>query len=118
MQRIQKRTSTTFTNLQTLLCWSSSDLTFDRIQGGDALDGRRCDRRSVGHMQLVKFASYVRPTCPLLDLSPIIKMMESRVAIGLQESAEAAQMLSGMLAATIRRVGEPDRRRGAIPRRP
>ena len=40
------------------------------------------------------------------------------VAVGLQESAEAAQMLPWVFAATIRRVGEPHSRRSHISRRP
>jgi hypothetical protein len=45
--------------------------------------------------------------CGFDDPAAFVEMMESSIAIGLQDTGEVAQMLLGMFSLTIFRVGEP-----------
>ena len=71
----------------------------------------------VGDLDVVELAPHMRPAGGLADAAGVVEMMEAGVAIGLQGPAEAVQMPARMLALAVRRVGEPDRRRGGIVRR-
>src|SRR5580692_1915479 len=114
MERLQHGTSTSGTSLPSLVRRPGSNLTFDRIQLPNTLQGFGGQWRSMRYLQLIELASYVRPAGRFLYPSTLIKMMESGVGIGLQDATEAAQMFSRMLTTTIRRVGKPHRCRRVV----
>jgi hypothetical protein len=88
--------------LQSLVRWPASNLAFDGVQLPNAPQGFASKRRGMGYLQVVKLPTHMRPTGRFLYPSTLIKMMESGIGIGLQRSAEAAQMFSRMLTPAIR----------------
>src|SRR5262252_6569673 len=101
MKRIEQRTSTSRSRLQTLFGRPASNITFDGVQLRDAPQGLGGQRRIMPHLQIVELAPHVRPAGRFLDLSALIEMMEPGVGVRLQSAAEPAQVLARMLAAPI-----------------
>jgi len=69
-------------------------------------------------MNVVELASGMGPTGNLIDVAAVVEMMKSSVGIGLQRTLEVLQMLAGMFALAIRRVGKPHGWRGVLASRP
>ena len=59
---------------------AASDLGFDGIECGDALDGLGCRRQRMGNMDLVELAPRVRPASRFDDGSIFVEMLEAGVA--------------------------------------
>src|SRR6266481_7108738 len=68
----------------------------------------------MGNLDVIELAANMRPTRGFLNESAVIEVMETSVAIGLQNAAEAAQVLFGMIALAIWRVTKPNGRRSRI----
>ena len=95
-----------------LVWWPTADLLLNGIQGCDSFQSLTGKRRGVRLLQVVELAPDVRPAGNFLDAAILfIELIESGVGIGLQRTAKPAQMLLGMFALAIGRVGEPYRRR-------
>ena len=90
---------------------------FDAIQRADPLQRLPRHRRSVRLFQIVELAPHVRPARGLMNAAIFVELIEARVGIGLQRAAKLLQMLRGMLALAIRRVGKPHGGRGGVARR-
>ena len=86
---------------------STANRFFDSIQRADPLQRLPCHRRTVRLFQIVKMTPHVRPARRWFDATIFIELIESRIGIGLQRTAKPFQMLRGMFAFAIRRVGEP-----------
>ena len=65
-------------------------------------------------LEIVEFSSDVRPTCGFLNAAIFTEVIESGVGIRLEDAMKVTQVLCGMLALAIRRVGEPHRRRRSL----
>ncbi len=85
----------------------AAGLAFDIVECADTLNGFGRNRRTVGHLDVVELTPDVRPAGSFDDFTALIKVMESGLAIGLQNARELAQMLPGMFTLAIFRVGEP-----------
>jgi len=59
-------------------------------------------------MNVVELAPGMCPARHFINSAAFIEMMKAGVGIGLQSAFEVLQMLPGMLALAIRRVGEPN----------
>ena len=73
------------------------DLIFHGIQGADAFESLERRRGALGLMHVEEFAAHVSPASGLDQrvLHPIVQAVESAIRIGLQDTAEGLQMVSG-----------------------
>lgn len=62
-------------------------------------------------MQVVDFPASVGHACSFLDATVEIQLGVTSERVGLQHASEVREMLLGMFTTSIRRIGEPDRRR-------
>src|SRR5215467_14220507 len=69
-------------------------------------------------VEIVKLASDVRPTRRLHDAPRLIKLVESRVTIRLQDARVSLQVFCWTLPLPVRRVSKPHGRRCFAARRP
>src|SRR5579859_5673798 len=72
----------------------------------------------MGYVQVVKLPAHVSPAGSFLDATVTVEVVESGIAIGLQDAVEAAQVLAWMFASAIRGEAEPHRRWCLVARRP
>src|ERR1700694_4226448 len=79
----------------------ASNLFLDPVQRCDALDRFGCDRRLVRFLQVVELAPDMRPTCRFLHTAALIDLVETSIAIGLQNAGELREMLLRVLAFAI-----------------
>src|SRR5690606_32846951 len=97
-----------------LIRWSPTDLALYVVERADPVQGLLRDGRSRCLVDVVELASNVSPTGGLHDSSGLVESIEAGVAIGLQDAAEALQVLGRMRRLAIGRVTEPHRRRHRI----
>ena len=92
-----------------LVWWPTADLLLNGIQGCDSFQSLTGNRRCVCFLQVVELAPDVRPTGDFLDSAILfIELIESGVGIGLERAPKLAQMLLGVFALAIGRIGEPN----------
>ena len=96
---------------------STANRFFDSIQRADPLQRLPRYRRTVRLFQIVEVTPHVRPARCVLNATIFIELIESRIGIRLQRAAKLFQMLRGMFAFAIGRVGEPNGGRGGVARR-
>ena len=80
---------------------AASDLGFDGIECGDALDGLGCRRQRMGNMDLVELAPRVRPASRFDDGSIFVEMLEAGVGVGLERPLVELQMPLRMFALAV-----------------
>lgn len=114
MQGIELRAGAGLPAFRSNLGRLAPQLGFDGIERADPLKRFRRQGTGVGVMEVVELAPDVRPAGDLDDGTGFVEAVEAGVAVGLQRAAKVAQVISRMLALPVRRVSEPDGRRGGI----
>jgi hypothetical protein len=89
---------------------SAVDCSFDPVQLSDPVERLLGDRRSGRGVHVKELASHMRPAGSLGDAVAGEQLVESGVAIGMDHTAEVAEMGSWVLAFAVRRVKEQRRR--------
>ena len=118
MEIIDERPGSGLSDLLSSIHLLASDLTLDAVECTDAIERFSGYRGWMCLVDVVQLATRMSHAGGFLDVASLIKMPEARVRVGLKHSAEVLQMLAGMFAFTIGRVGEPDCRRSIDPSRP
>ena len=81
---IEQRSGPRLTNCFAYIGGAASDLGFDGVERGDALDRFGCDGRGMRDMNLVELASRGCPAGDFDDRSSFIKFLKPGVSIGLE----------------------------------
>jgi len=118
VQFIDQRSGPGLPNFSSRLGGLAAYFFFDAIEGSDASQRLGCYGRGVDGMDVVELAPRMCPACDFIDGAVAVEMMKSGIGIGLQRALEVLQVLPGMLALAIFRVGEPDGGRGVFAGRP
>jgi len=92
----------------------AADIVFHRVQCRDAFQGFGGNGRFMRQVDVIELAPQMGPTSCFLNTAIFIKMMKTGISISLQNAGEVPQMLLGMLAFMVRRIGEPNRWRREI----
>jgi hypothetical protein len=88
MKIVHQRTSSSLPDLTPCTGGLAADLAFDIIEDADAFDGCSRDGRAIGYVNIVKLASDMCPARGFDDPAAFVEMMETSIAIGLQDACE------------------------------
>jgi hypothetical protein len=87
------------------------DRLLDAVELADAVQRLLGDRRRGGGVYVAKLSTHVGPAGGLDDLRTGEQLVESGIAVSMNDAAEVLQVRARMLALAVRRVEEQRRRR-------